>query len=81
MRLNLTGRIDFTDDKFMRNEFNLREGEKLNLRPNKPIITTQHGYLWIGNNAPGDMACYATLSGKKTLLKLAAEIKRAALSV
>jgi hypothetical protein len=60
-------------------QFKLTEGEKLNRNPNKPIISLQHGFLWIGNDAEGDKCCFATLSGKKTLLKLAAEIKRAAL--
>lgn len=31
-------------------------------------------YLWIGNNAPGDGRCYATLSGPATLRKLARAI-------
>ena len=64
----------------MQKPIKLREGEKLNRNPNNPIITAQHGYIWIGNDAPDDKACFATLSGKKTMLKLAAEIKRAALS-
>ena len=63
----------------MQKPIKLREGEKLNRNPNNPIITAQHGYIWIGNDAPDDKACFATLSGKKTMLKLAAEIKRAAL--
>ena len=47
------------------------------LRPsvNKPIIDLVPGgkraYLWIGNNAAHDKACYATLSGATTLRKLA----------
>lgn len=61
-------------------QFKLTEGEKLNRNPNKPvIIVTDYGYLWIGNDAEGDKACFATMSGKKTLLNLAAAIKRAAL--
>lgn len=60
-------------------QFTLVEGEKLNRNPNQPIISAEHGYLWIGNNAPNDMFCFATLSGRKRLLKLAAAIRRAAL--
>lgn len=56
----------------------LKEGEKLNRNPNQPIISAENGCLWIGNDAPDDKMCFATLSGKKTLLKLASEIKRAA---
>lgn len=58
----------------------LEEGEKLNRNPNQPIISVQHGYVWIGNDAPDDKACFATLSGKKTLLKLAERIRRSAMS-
>lgn len=43
----------------------LQPGERLNRNPNRPIISIQHGYLWIGNNATDDKACYATLTGKK----------------
>jgi len=61
-------------------EFKLQEGEQLTRRPNNPIISVKpkHGYIWIGNDAEGDRFCFATLSGKKTLLKLAAAIRRAA---
>ncbi len=37
----------------------------------------RRAYLWIGNDAKGDMRCYATLSGTKTLRKLAHAILRA----
>lgn len=34
-------------------------------------------YLWIGNNHEYDRACYATLSGEKTLEKIAVNILKA----
>lgn len=64
-----------------KNEFKLREGEHLNRNPNQPIISVAHGYVWIGNNAKNDMACFATLSGKKTLLRLAALIRAKAVKL
>ena len=64
----------------MKHQFKLRAGERLNRNPNNPIISAQHGYVWIGNDANDDKACFATLSGKKTLLALAAAIKKTALS-
>lgn len=62
-------------------EFKLKEGEHLNRSPNRPIIAVGHGYIWIGNNADNDMACFATLTGKKTLLRLAAAIKSEAMKL
>lgn len=43
---------------------------------NEPIISAERGYkyIWIGNNAPNNKRCFFTLSGRKTLLKLAAAI-------
>ena len=52
-------------------KFKLEEGEKLNRNPNKPILAVVDDYIWIGNNAEDDMACFAILSGKKVMLKLA----------
>ena len=60
----------------MKTKFKLCEGEKLNRNPHKPVIDIRNGYLWIGNDAPDDMVCFATLAGKKTLLKLAEAIKQ-----
>ena len=41
----------------------------------KPVVTVAgHGkraYLWIGNDCLGDMRCFGTLSGAKTLRKFA----------
>ena len=63
----------------MKTQFKLRGGDELNRSPNKPIITAKHNYVWIGNDAPDDMMCFATLSGRKTLLALARAIKAAAM--
>lgn len=53
----------------------LDEGEHLNRSPNNPIIHLvedgQRSYLWIGNDAVNDKACFATLSGAATLRRLA----------
>jgi len=62
----------------MTDTFKLTDGEHLNRSPNKPIISAEHGYLWIGNDAKDDKMCFATLSDRKTLLKLASAIRRAA---
>lgn len=56
----------------------LKEGQNLNSTPNSPIISIvgkgASTYLWVGNNAEGDKMCFATLSGVKTLEKLACGI-------
>ncbi len=52
----------------------LKEGESLISQGNNVIEicgTGKHAYLWIGGHAHG---CYATLSGQKTLQKLAKNI-------
>ena len=59
----------------MKHTFKLEEGEHLNRNPNKPVIIALHGYIWIGNDAPFDKMCFATITGRKTLLKLAAAIR------
>lgn len=38
-----------------------------------PIISVEHGYLWVGNNAKGNMGCFATLE-KAAARKLARAI-------
>lgn len=59
----------------------LQEGERLGRNPNNPIIAVVgHGrqsYIWIGNNVPGDMFCFATLSGPAALRRLARAILKA----
>jgi hypothetical protein len=56
-------------------------GGSANVRtPAEPIIEVvrcsrkRDTYLWIGNNVPDNRACFATLSGSKTLERLAREI-------
>lgn len=62
-------------------EFKMDEGENMARQSNKPIIgVTGSGaitYLWIGNDDADDKFCFATLSGVKTLEKLACEILNA----
>ena len=38
----------------------------------KPIVSVAHGYLWIGGE---EGPCLLWISGKKTLLKIAAMLK------
>jgi hypothetical protein len=57
----------------------LKEGERgLRRDPNKPILALmaagRRSYLWIGNDAPGDMACFATVDGEATLRRIATMI-------
>lgn len=66
-----------TDNK--RDSFKLKEGSHLNAK--QPIIgitgTGKQTYIWIGNNATDNKACYATLSGPKTLEKFAKQLLKA----
>jgi hypothetical protein len=56
----------------------IKEGEKRPCIPNSPTIcivdTGARTYLWIGNNGETDNTCFATLSGMKTLERLACGI-------
>lgn len=56
----------------------LQAGSSFDRKPNQPIIHINGNgkmcYLWIGNDAPNDGFCYGTLSGQKTLRKLAESI-------
>lgn len=67
----------------MARKITLEEGEKLNRSPNKPILSvvgkarSNQPYLWIGNNHPADMACFATLTGTTKLRRLVHEILKA----
>jgi hypothetical protein len=62
----------------MHYEYKMREGEKLNRNPNAPILSVvgdgPNTYLWVGNNADGDMACFATIGGSANLHKIAHSI-------
>lgn len=58
--------------------FNLEPGDLRQRSPNSPMLEVvgegADAYLWIGNNADDDKACYATLGGRADLRKLAQEI-------
>jgi hypothetical protein len=60
-------------------EFRLTEGS-FNRKVNKPVIgfvsngRPDGAYLWIGNGAENDQACFGTLHGLKTLRRLAREM-------
>lgn len=58
----------------------MKEGQKIG-SVNTPAVfingTGKHTYLWVGNDAPDDKLCFATLSGPKTLEKLAINILKA----
>lgn len=62
----------------MRQKITLKEGQLFDGMVNKPAIFIngkgKNCYIWIGNDAESDKRCYATLSGMKTLEKLAANI-------
>ena len=64
--------------KRLRTTFRLDTGDFLHRAPNDPILTitgTGRGaYLWIGNNAENDKACFATIAGRETLRALARNI-------
>ena len=65
----------------MKKDYQLQEGEKLGRNPHCPILgITGEGrltYLWIGNNAPTDKFCFATMTGPKKLRRLAENILKA----
>jgi len=42
-----------------------------------PIVTAKSGYLWVGNNSYGSMACFCHLSNKHALRALAHQILKA----
>lgn len=60
--------------------FKLDVGEMRRRLPGEPIIEVIESgsdtYIWIGNNADGDMGCFATFGGKEKLESLAREILR-----
>ncbi len=59
-------------------KFKLKEGHSVPCLANKPSIfitgTGRNTYLWIGNNSDDSGWCFATMSGRKTLRKLARKI-------
>lgn len=65
----------------MKRQIKLSEGEKLGRSPNCPVAAVvgsgPDAYLWVGNDAPNDLACFATLSGRANLRRLANGILKA----
>jgi hypothetical protein len=59
-------------------DIKLEDGERLNRSSNMPIIHLNaygnQSFLWIGNDAPNDKMCFATLSGVSELRRLAIAI-------
>jgi hypothetical protein len=62
-------------------QFKLVKGDSQERQPNEPVLhitgTGKNTYLWVGNDAKEDGFCFATLSGKATLEKLANSILEA----
>ena len=62
----------------MNKNIKLKAGGNNKRGPNEPIIgitgSGKYTCLWIGNNADNDKTCFATLSGRLTLLKFAHSI-------
>ena len=56
----------------------MREGEHLGRSPNHPILSIvgdgKQSYIWVGNNAGDDMACFATIAGEANLRRIANDI-------
>lgn len=44
---------------------------------NNPIISYRNGYLWIGNDAPDDKRCFATMDEYKAIRMAKAILRRA----
>ena len=60
-----------------RNQIALTPGHS-GLLARSPVVSYQHGYLWIGNDDPKDMRCYGYLDEAKTLRLAKAIVARAA---
>jgi hypothetical protein len=62
-------------------DYQMREGERIFLNANMPVIsvvgTGAQTYIWVGNSSETSKACFATMSGVKTLEKLACDILNA----
>lgn len=56
-------------------QYKMRGGMKLDRSPNHPILSVigdgKRTYLWVGNDAKDDMACFATLGGAANLRRVA----------
>lgn len=62
-------------------KYKMSEGEKLNRSPNQPALFVvsagKRSYIWVGNNASNDMACFGTISGEGNLRRIANAITKA----
>lgn len=59
----------------------MQGGQSLGRNPNHPalfVIPGAEPYLWVGNAAPNDMMCFATITGRPKLLRIAHEILKLA---
>jgi hypothetical protein len=58
----------------------LKSGEgKWWFKAKRRVLSWEHGYLWIGNDDPNDMACYATLDeddAERVAKKILAHIEK-----
>jgi hypothetical protein len=66
------------DGGMMQTKFKLQKTDYSNY----PVLDAERAsdpypYIWIGNDMPNDMRCYATLSGRATLRRLAHSILQA----
>lgn len=61
--------------------YQMKEGMMLGRPPNKPALFVigdgSQAYLWVGNDAEGDSACFATISGSTNLRRIADAILKA----
>ena len=65
----------------MEYKYKMKEGEKLGRSPNSPAIFIigegKDTYLWVGNDAKDDMACFGTISNLADLRRIARSITKA----
>jgi hypothetical protein len=65
----------------MAKKISLEQGDERKRSPNQPVISVVgkgvSTYIWVGNNAPGDKACFGTISGMKVLERFAFDLLRA----
>ncbi len=65
----------------MEYKYKMKEGEKLNRSPNSPSLFVlgdgDQTYIWVGNDAKDDMACFATIKGTANLRRIAHAITKA----
>lgn len=65
----------------MEHSYKMKPGHAMGRSPNEPALFVvgdgPQTYLWVGNNAEGDMACFGTISGKANLRRIARAIIKA----